>query len=261
MIVYPKAKINIGLRIIEKRADGFHNLETFFINAGTTDILEVTESDRVKMNQYGIELDSAPGKNLCVKAYEVMRREFDIPPVEINLFKQIPFGAGLGGGSSDAAGTMIAINRLFSLGLDKEKLASMAAAVGSDCPFFIYSSDLDSSRGEGMIGTGRGELLEPFTAGALEGLEIRIEKPPVHVSTAEAYAGIVPALPANNLRELLSQPVETWRETIVNDFEGHIFEKYPQIREYKEMMYSQGALYASMSGSGSAVFGIFRAAR
>jgi len=261
MIVYPKAKINIGLRIIEKRADGFHNLETFFINAGTTDILEVTESDRVIMNQYGIELDSAPGKNLCVKAYEVMRREFDIPPVEINLFKRIPFGAGLGGGSSDAAGTMIAVNRLFSLGLDKERLTSMAASVGSDCPFFIYSSDLDSSKGEGMIGTGRGELLEPFTVSALEGLEIRIEKPPVHVSTAEAYAGIVPAVPANSLRELLSQPVESWRETIKNDFEEHIFEKYPQIREYKEMMYSQGALYASMSGSGSAVFGIFRAGR
>lgn len=261
MIVYPKAKINIGLRIIEKRADGFHNLETFFINAGNSDILEVTESDRVIMNQYGLELDSAPGKNLCVKAYEVMREVFDIPPVEINLFKRVPFGAGLGGGSSDAAGTMTAINRLFSLGLDNDRLASLAAKVGSDCPFFIYSSGLDESKGEGMIGTGKGEILEPFTVPSLAGLEIRVEKPPVNVSTAEAYRGIVPAFPQNSLRELLLQPVELWRDSVENDFERHIFDIYPQIREYKEMMYAGGALYASMSGSGSAVFGIFRVAR
>ncbi|OJV22087.1 MAG: 4-(cytidine 5'-diphospho)-2-C-methyl-D-erythritol kinase [Bacteroidetes bacterium 41-46] len=258
MIVYPKAKVNIGLRIIGKRNDGFHDLETFFISAGKSDVLEVTESSELIMNQYGLALDSEPMKNLCVKAYEAMRSEFAIPPVEINLFKRIPFGAGLGGGSADAAGTIIAINKLYKMELPLERLAKIASKVGSDCPFFVYADSLDSESGEGMVGRGRGDILNKYTVHQLSDYEIRVITPDIFISTAEAYSGVEPSGEGEPIENLLKHPVEEWKGVLFNDFERHIFKLHPQIRDIKERMYSEGALYASMSGSGSAVYGIFR---
>jgi 4-diphosphocytidyl-2-C-methyl-D-erythritol kinase len=258
MIVYPKAKINIGLRVIEKRPDGFHDLETFFFPAELSDILEVRESDKLAMFQYGTAIDSLPEDNICIKAYNAIKADFNLPPVEIHLYKRIPVGAGLGGGSSDAANTLIALKKLFSLAIDEQGLAQYAAKVGSDCPFFIYSSSLEAAKGEGMLAYGRGELLTKITVPQLEGMKIKVEKPPVFVSTAEAYKGVTPKRSGIGLQELLSMPLDSWKNNIVNDFEESILKKYPIIEEYKNKMYEEGAIYASMSGSGSAVFGIFR---
>ena len=257
MIVYPRAKVNIGLRIIGKRLDGFHDLETFFISAGKSDVLEVTESSELIINQFGLTLDSDPMSNLCVKAYEVMKAEYEIPPVEINLFKRIPFGAGLGGGSSDAAGTIIAINKLYNLNLSQERLAELASRVGSDCAFFVYACALNPDKGEGMTGRGRGNILKHFTIPGLTNYEIKIVVPDIHVSTPEAYKGVVPSGAGVPLEDLLATPIVEWKDIVINDFENHIFRKYPKIRELKEQLYSDGAHYASMSGSGSAVFGLF----
>ena len=257
MIVYPRAKVNIGLRIIGKRIDGFHDLETFFISAGKSDVLEVTESNELKINLFGLTLDSDPMQNLCVKAYNSMKEEFDIPPVEINLFKRIPFGAGLGGGSSDASGTIIAINKLYGLNLSSEKLAEIASKVGSDCPFFIYADELNPLLGEGMIGRGRGNILTSYRIPSLESYEIEVEVPNVQVPTPEAYRGITPSGAGEPLEKLLEQPVEMWKDSVINDFEKSIFAKYPEIEQLKHNMYARGAIYASMSGSGSAVYGLF----
>ncbi|MEZ7875197.1 MAG: 4-(cytidine 5'-diphospho)-2-C-methyl-D-erythritol kinase [Bacteroidales bacterium] len=257
MIVYPRAKVNIGLRIIGKRKDGFHDLETFFISAGTSDVLEVTESTDLKINLFGLALDSDPMQNLCIKAYSAMREEFDIPPVEINLFKRIPFGAGLGGGSSDASGTIIAINKLYGLNLSSVKLAEIASRVGSDCPFFIYADELNPLLGEGMIGRGKGDVLSSFGIPSLASYNIEIQVPDVHVPTPEAYRGITPSGVVEPLEKLLQLPVETWKDSVINDFEKSIFIKYPEIEQLKRDMYKRGAVYASMSGSGSAVFGLF----
>ena len=257
MIVYPRAKVNIGLRIIGKRQDGFHDLETFFISAGKSDVLEVTESSELAINQFGLTLDSDPMSNLCVKAYEVMKSEYNIPPVEINLFKRIPFGAGLGGGSSDAAGTIIAIDKLYNLNTPQERLAELASKVGSDCAFFVYACALNPDKGEGMTGRGRGNILKHFTIPGLTNYEIKIVVPDIHVSTPEAYKGVVPSGAGVPLEDLLATPIVEWKDIVINDFENHIFRKYPKIRELKEQLYSDGAHYASMSGSGSAVFGLF----
>ena len=197
MILYPNAKINIGLNVLEKREDGFHNLETLFYPVGVVenpsdglvpqqvvDVLEIVEAPQLQMHQYGIEYPGDPMDNLCVKAYKALRKDFDIPPVAIHLYKKIPVGAGLGGGSSDAAFTLRGLNEMFSLGLSDAQLAAYAATLGSDCAFFIYNRP--------MIGTGRGEILEPAEIYPLDNYEIRMVYPPYFVSTAAAYGGIVP---------------------------------------------------------------------
>ena len=274
MILYPNAKINIGLNVLKKREDGFHDLETLFYPvlpqeelpeglSGTKDclldVLEIVESDQLQMHQYGIEYPGDPMDNLCIKAYRALKADFDIPPVAIHLYKRIPVGAGLGGGSSDAAFTLRGLNEMFSLGLSDERLAAYAATLGSDCAFFIYNKP--------MLGTGRGEILEPADVPALQGYEIRLVYPPYFVSTGAAYGGIVPRdkrgangenFDSRQLLEMLSQPVESWRDCVVNDFETTVFAKIPQLATYKEQLYKEGAVYASMSGSGSAFFGIFR---
>lgn len=257
MILYPNAKINIGLKVIERRSDGFHNLETFFFPIDLTDILEIVESDKTTLKLYGIELNGIPEENLCIKAYNLLAGEFKLPPVEIHLYKRIPAGAGLGGGSSDAAHTLRALNKLFNLNLSNDTLARYAAKLGSDCPFFIYSHKLNREEGEGMFAEGRGEILSPYIVPQLKGMNIKIEIPPVFVSTAEAYSGIIPNKPQTSLKKLLLEPVETWKNTISNDFESSVFKKHPLIGEYKQEFYKRGAVYASMSGSGSALFGIF----
>ncbi len=272
MILYPNAKINIGLNVLEKREDGFHNLETLFYPIGAADtlkadevpshdvdVLEIVEAPELSMHQYGIEYPGEPMDNLCIKAYKALRKDFDIPPVAIHLFKKLPVGAGLGGGSSDAAFTLKGLDKMFSLSLTDEQLASYAATLGSDCAFFIYNRP--------MIGTGRGEILQPADIYPLDGYEIKLVYPPYFVSTAAAYGGIVPRnkraqngeiFDSTPLVEMLRRPVESWRECVVNDFETTVFAKIPELARYKEELYKQGAVYASMSGSGSAFFGIFR---
>ena len=259
MILYPNAKINLGLSVLQKREDGFHNLETLFYPVNVHDVLEIVEGKELRMCQYGIEYPGDPMDNLCIKAYRALAADFDIPPVEIHLFKKVPVGAGLGGGSSDAAFTLRALNEMFSLELSDEKLAAYAATLGSDCPFFVYNRP--------MLGTGRGEILEPIEVPALEGYEIKLVYPPYFVSTAAAYGGIIPRsrwpemgweADSRSVMDILSQPVETWKNSLVNDFEKTVFAKIPELAAYKEELYAQGAVYASMSGSGSAFFGIFR---
>lgn len=258
MIIFPKCKINIGLQIIEKRSDGYHNLESLFCDVNSPcDILEIVESDKLSFSIYGRELDCAPNENICIKAFELLSKDFKIPPAEIHLYKNIPSGAGLGGGSSDGACTIILLNRLFELGIDVNTMASYAAMLGSDCPFFIYANLGLEGEINPMIVSGRGDLLERIDLPVLAGLQIKIVTPPVFVSTAEAYGGVVPKVPAIPLREILKMPVEHWRDFLFNDFEKHIFEKHPELALYKEELYNQGAIYASMSGSGSSIFGLF----
>ncbi len=258
MIIFPKCKINIGLQIIEKRSDGYHNLESLFCDVSSPcDILEIVESDKLSFSIYGIELDCCPEENICIKAYNLLRKDFKLPPAEIHLYKNIPSGAGLGGGSSDGACTLILLNKLFELGIDKHTLASYAATLGSDCPFFIYAHLGLEGDINPMIVSGRGDVLERIDLPVLAGLQIKIVTPPIFVSTAEAYGGVVPKVPTTPLIEILKMPVEQWRDHLFNDFEKHIFEKYPELALYKEELYNQGAVYASMSGSGSSIFGLF----
>lgn len=259
MILYPNAKINIGLNVIEKRVDGFHNLETLFYPVGAYDILEIVESDTLKMFQYGIDYPGEVMDNLCVRAYNLLKSEYNIPPVEIHLYKRIPVGAGLGGGSSDAAFTLKGLNDLFNLSIPDKKLWEYASMLGSDCPFFIYNKP--------MLGTGRGEILSEVEMTDLSDYRIELVYPPYFVSTADAYRGIVPRnvrelngekFKGQSLVEMLKEPVESWKDNVTNDFEITVFNKIPELAKYKEDLYRRGAVYASMSGSGSAMFGVFK---
>lgn len=259
IVAYPNAKVNLGLRIIEKRNDGYHNLETLFVPAELHDILEIVEANILSIKHYGLQYplpDGNPEEDLCFKAYQLLKRDFDIPPVEIHLYKNIPVGAGMGGGSSDAAFTLKSLNELFSLSLSDEELASYAARLGSDCPFFVYNKP--------MFGEGRGEILTPYQASWIDDLfgekpryKIETRTFPIHVSTAQAYAGIVPSQEGRGLKKLLERPIEEWKGVILNDFEKSVFEKYPQLALEKQKLYDEGAIFALMSGSGSSIFGIF----
>ena len=248
MIAFPNAKINLGLHILSKRKDGFHDIETVFYPLMIHDSLEIlTAGDQeTSFKQYGLPLNSS--KNLCEQAYELLKLEYDLPPVEMHLLKHIPVGAGLGGGSSDAAFTLLTLNELFGLGISSLELEKIAAGLGSDCAFFI--------RNRPLFATGRGELFEPLEID-LSAFEIRMAKPDIHISTPEAYAMATPKAGRPSLREVITNPIAEWKDCLFNDFEGPIFDKYPEIRIEKEKMYEQGAIYAAMSGSGSAVFGIF----
>lgn len=256
MIVYPNAKINIGLNVVEKRQDGYHNLETVFYPIGLQDMLEVKEVDKedgvpacgYKLKVKGTVLDGTPDDNLVVRAFKLLKQDFDIPPVSIGLYKHIPTGAGLGGGSSDAAFTIKTLNERFNLGLTVKQMEDYCVRLGADCPFFV--------KNEPVFATGIGNVFHPLSL-SLKGKHIVLVKPDVFVSTKDAYAKVKVQKPAVSLPELLAQPVEEWKNTVVNDFEYSVFSKYPEIAAIKDSMYDIGALYASMSGSGSSVFGIF----
>lgn len=247
----PDVKINLGLHILRRREDGFHDLETLFLPyGGISDGLEIVEAEEFAFRpSANVTWDN----DLTVRAYNLLKADFDLPPVEIRLDKKSPVGAGLGSGSSDAAFTLCMLNDMFRLGLDDAALSGYAARLGSDCAFFVYNRP--------MFGEGRGEILTPYEID-LSGYEIRVEIPQgVSVSTKEAYSKVVPRdlLPEQmSLREALSRPVEEWKDCLVNDFEPSVFALYPQIEALKNSMYERGAVYASMSGSGSSVFGIFR---
>ena len=250
---HPNCKINLGLHVVRKRTDGYHDLETIFLPVhDLCDELEITlaEGSATVVRQEGIVLDNAPDDNLCMKAYRLLQEEFGIPPVEILLRKNIPFGAGLGGGSSDAAFTLKMLNDMFSLGLSVDDLVQRAARLGADCAFFIQNRP--------AYATGIGDQLEPLDID-LSSYRIVIDIPPYeHVSTREAYAGL--HLQGGNrpdLRQAVRQPITQWRDIIVNDFEASVFPAHPAIAALKEDMYRRGALYACMTGSGAAVFGLF----
>ena len=252
MRIYPNAKINIGLSVTERRTDGYHNLETVFYPVGLRDVLELNREEGPKRVCYfentGIAIDCQEDKNLVVRAYKLLASAYDLPAVRINLFKTIPFGAGLGGGSSDAAYTLKALNEYFELRISEKGLENYASRLGSDCAFFI--------RNRPAFASGKGDVLEDMAL-ELDEYEIVIVKPDCKVSTAEAYAGISTAKAVFNLRELNLLPLTAWRKQVKNDFETTVFAKYPAIRKVKEELYNRGALYASMTGSGAGVFGIF----
>lgn len=249
MISFPNAKINIGLNVVSKRLDGYHNLETIFYPIKLSDALELTNSDKTKFTASGIKIDGNPENNLVYKAYQLLQNDFKLPPVKLHLHKAIPFGAGLGGGSSDAAFVLKMLNNFFKLNISSPKLKTYAALIGADCPFFIENKP--------TFATGIGDQFQSINLD-LSKYEILIVKPNVSVSTPDAYRGVIPAKPKFNLREIDNLPIEKWKDTIENDFEKSVFLKYPEIKELKQTLYKMGAIYASMSGSGSSVFGFFR---
>ncbi|WP_430811328.1 MULTISPECIES: 4-(cytidine 5'-diphospho)-2-C-methyl-D-erythritol kinase [unclassified Carboxylicivirga] len=253
MICYPNAKINIGLNITEKRADGYHNLETIFYPIPLSDALEAVIAEEANTpytySNSGIEVDAPVDENICIKALKLLKEEKVLPPIHIHLHKQIPFGAGLGGGSADGAFMLKLLNKEFKLGLSKVQLHALATRLGADCPFFINNQP--------AYATGIGEILEPLEMN-LKGYHIALLKPPVHVSTPEAFAGIVPRQSSQSLKELIKLPLAQWKHHIKNDFEKSVFAQYPIIGKLKHDMYEAGAEYAAMSGSGSAVYGFFR---
>jgi 4-diphosphocytidyl-2-C-methyl-D-erythritol kinase len=248
MISFPPCKINLGLQIIKKRSDGYHDLITCFYPVPWTDILEVIPGSDFSFAISGDAISGKDSDNLCIKAYQLLKRDFALPAIQMHLHKIIPSGAGLGGGSSDAAHTLRMLNDIVNLGLTTAQLQHYAATLGSDCSFFIQDSP--------MLATGRGEQLSEITL-SLAGKFLVLVKPSVHVSTAEAYAGVKPSLPTHDLNEVLQSPIASWKNLLKNDFELSVFHKFPVIKAIKEKLYNAGALYASMSGSGSSVFGIF----
>ncbi len=249
MIDFPNAKINIGLFVTGKRADGYHNLETVFYPVQLSDVLEFTVADTFSFSFSGITVPGDQADNSVEKAYRLLKIDYHLPPVAIHLHKAIPFGAGLGGGSADGAFMLKMLNAHFQLGLNLNQLKTYAGRLGADCPFFIENQP--------AIATDTGGNLSPVSLD-LSGYSFILIKPPFSVSTREAYAGIRPASPPCHLPETIRQAPECWKEVIKNDFENHIFLRHPEIGKIKETLYDLGAVYASMSGSGSAVYGIFR---
>ena len=278
MIAYPNVKLNLGLRVLRRRADGYHDLDTLFIPCEAFhDTLEVITGDDWSRTSAHIQetytggqvaqgispdgklmvtiarkegVDWEPLKDLTARAYALLGERFDLPPMKVFLEKTSPVGAGLGGGSADAAFALRIMAELAGLDLSDGELAGLAARLGSDCAFFIYNRP--------MLGSGRGEILEPFDLD-LSSYRIEVTVPEgIAVSTADAYRGIVPGVPELSLREVLARPVEQWKDLLVNDFETTVFARHPRLGEIKRSLYEAGAVYAAMSGSGSALFGIFR---
>ena len=250
MICRANCKINLGLDILRRREDGFHDLETVMVPV--SELYDVVEVERVEgcsaFEQRGLVVDCDAEQNLCMKALRLVQRLYGIGEAKITLDKRVPFGAGLGGGSSDATAVILALNELYNLGLSEERLVEIAAMIGSDTAFFVRNTP--------QLCTGRGEKMEPIEL-PLQGKYLVVAKPEEGVSTKEAYAGVKPAVPQVRLAEALQRPIGEWQGVVKNDFEPHIFESHPAIAELKKALLDAGAIYASMSGSGSAVFGIF----
>ncbi len=252
MLTYSNAKINIGLNIVEKRNDGFHNIETVFFPIGMRDAIEIADSKSeapYTFSASGIPINIDAKDNIVVKAYELIRAKYNFPAQDIHLHKNIPFGAGLGGGSANAAYMIKLLNNKFNLGMSNEEMETEVKKLGSDCAFFI--------KNEAAFADEKGDRLQAIDVD-LSAYHILLIKPDVHISTPEAYANIKAQQPDVSLRELIKQPIETWKATIKNDFEGSIFPKHPLLAEIKKEFYEQGAIYAAMSGSGSSMFGLFK---
>lgn len=254
MIRFPNAKINLGLYITSKREDGYHNIETCFYPIPLYDILEVvrqpnSQNEDCSIHIYGLPVQGNADDNLCVKAYHLLKKDFPaMPSVEMHLYKNIPMGAGLGGGSADGAFMLSTLNEKFLLGIDDDTLCKYALQLGSDCPFFIINKP--------CIAKGRGELMKPVALN-LSGYYLLIVNPGIHVSTATAFSAIQPVMPDKSLHEIISMPVKEWKNFLENDFEKNVFTTYPQIKNIKQKMYDAGVVYASMTGTGSTVYGLF----
>lgn len=254
MIVYPNAKINLGLNIVSRRSDGFHDISTvFYPVANICDVLEVLpiegQYEPLLFSQSGLAVDCDLQKNLCVKAFDILASRFKLPPLKVHLHKQIPMGAGLGGGSSDGAFMLKAINQIIGSPLNSAQLCELALLLGSDCPFFIYNTP--------SVGRGRGELLTSIQLD-LKKYFLMLVNPGIHVSTASAYSGSSPKAWSVSIDELISYEVDSWKNQLHNDFEPTVFAQHPEIEAIKSKMYNLGAVYASMSGSGSTVYGLCR---
>lgn len=257
MILFPNCKINLGLSVLGKRADGFHDLETVFYPLPLTDVVEVTsaphdEAESISFTTSGLPVPGDPQDNLCVKAYNLLKEGFPLlPSIQMHLHKIIPMGAGLGGGSADGACALRLIHDLFNLQLTTNQLIQYAARLGSDCPFFVLNQP--------CMARGRGEILEEININ-LEDYRFVLVCPGIHINTGWAFSQLarqLPGRPAVPVQNAIRQPVEAWKEVLVNDFEKPVFQHHPAIKKIKDSLYEQGALYASMSGSGSALFGIF----
>ena len=248
MILFPHAKINIGLNILSKRKDGYHDISSIFYPVKQCyDVLEITEQQHFSFVKSGIKIPD--GENLCEKAFHLLKKDFSFANVEIHLYKHIPIGAGLGGGSADAALTLMGLNQLFELELNKTQLKKYALSLGADCPFFIDDRP--------TLVEGIGEKLSPIDLD-LNGFEIKLINPEIHISTADAYARVSPEMPETPLNDLIKLPIEKWKGKIKNDFEKIIFEKYPKLQSIKEQLYKDGAIYSAMSGGGSTIYGVFK---
>jgi 4-diphosphocytidyl-2-C-methyl-D-erythritol kinase len=249
MVIFPNCKINLGLKILRKRSDGYHDLETVFYPLALKDVLEIQRDTALNFTAYGLPIPGDNNGNLCLKAWQLLKKDFpDLPFVHIHLYKHIPIGAGLGGGSSDGASTLLLLNKQLNLGLDTSRLLSYAAELGSDCPFFILNTP--------SLGGGRGEKLETAKI-VLSGHCFVLIDPKLHISTAQAFSLSIPSSAGPSIREIIRQPISTWKDQLINDFEAPVFQLHPRLRDIKELLYTHGAVYAALSGSGSSLFGIF----
>lgn len=250
MICFPNCKINLGLTVTGKRTDGFHNIETVFYPVKLCDALEIVVSpdENFAFETTGIEIDSLIDDNLCSKAFKLLADEHNLPAIKIHLHKNIPIGAGLGGGSADAAFTIKLLNEVFDLKLSVENMKDYARKLGSDCTFFIDNAP--------VFAFGKGDFFEPVNVN-LDGYFVLIAKPDIFINTAKAYAGVIISRKQISIKEIINLPIKSWRQNLKNDFENNIFKSHPEIQNIKNKMYESGAIYSAMSGSGSAVYGIF----
>ncbi|HET6994244.1 MAG TPA: 4-(cytidine 5'-diphospho)-2-C-methyl-D-erythritol kinase [Chitinophagaceae bacterium] len=254
MICFPNCKINLGLNVVRKRTDGFHDLETVFYPLPIYDVLEIipahsAEGNDITFTATGIPTETNDENNLCAKAYHLLKKEFpQLPPVEMHLHKTIPIGAGLGGGSADASFTLKLLGKLFDIAPGDRKLMELSLSLGSDCPFFMINKP--------CFATNRGEILNLLTID-LGLYKLLLVNPGIHIRTAYAFSQITPSIPEESIKEILQLPIALWKGRLRNDFEEPLFKQYPEIGKIKDELYGAGALYASMSGSGSSVYGIF----
>ena len=254
MIIFPNCKLNLGLNVIRKREDGYHDVETVFYPLNICDVLEVitsndSNSKAVEFTTTGLKINGDEENNLCIKAYKLLKKDFPrLPSIKMHLHKVIPIGAGLGGGSADAAFTLLLLNKKFQLKLSQPQLIHYASQLGSDCAFFIINKP--------CFAQSRGELLEQINCD-LSAYQFLIVNPGIHIDTKWAYSKIEPAVPEKRIKQIIQQPVETWKDSLINDFEKPVIQYYPQLKSLKEKLYEHGAVYAGMTGSGSTFFGIY----
>jgi 4-diphosphocytidyl-2-C-methyl-D-erythritol kinase len=249
MISFPGCKINLGLHILFKRDDNYHEVETVMYPIPLRDILEVVPSEELIFTSSGLQIPGSIDDNLCMKAYRLLKKDIDLPPVHIHLHKMIPMGGGLGGGSSNGAFTLKLLNDLFELQFTDDQLKEKAALLGSDCAFFIANTP--------QMCTGRGEITSSYEV-SLSGFYLKIVNLGIHISTAEAYGGVTPKKPAHPLSTILKTDITNWKDQLKNDFEEGVFKNHPEIEQAKMKIYDEGAVYASMTGSGSTLFGIYK---
>lgn len=248
MISFPNSKINLGLYVTEKRADGYHNLESVFYPVACNDAMEIINAAELGFSSSGIQIPGDPLNNICIKAYQLLQNDYDIPPVHIHLHKAVPIGAGLGGGSADAAFTLKMLNEMFKLNLSSAILENYAKQLGADCAFFIEN--------KAKYCFNKGDEFEAIALD-LSAYKLVLVNPNIHISTAEAYAGINPKMSPFDLRTLTHLPIYNWKDLVHNQFEDHLFKKYAVLSQIKDNLYQSGAIYASMTGSGSTLYGIF----